>query len=464
MTYPIYFYRAAHSAMLKQLISFHTLPLSNLKSLSNSRFEDKYLDLMSSNYEMSVTEPFIDSIASLNSVLKDAEKEASRTFGTDSTLFICSGSTVSNQIAVAASCSSESRIIIQKGLHQSFHFTINSTQVKKKTYIDDIEIDETTGKTSLNVKAMLDEIICAEENKNGYDVAIINSQTYEGIQQKLDEILPLLLKHGPSLKKIIIDEAWGAWSNFSTSLSRHCAIDAAKNLRSKYEVDFIITHSAHKSLFACRQASYLHCIGGEEAIEKLKQMRYRLHTTSPNYRHLTSLDLAQCHARIEGRMFSDRAEANARLLKKLVKEKLTLFLVISSTKADFVAQQNYATSDQTKVWLDISELNITGSRLREILYKEHNIYVSRYTESCVLFNIHFGITQENLNALIRALQTIEEKNKWCISQLREDTISEYFVIPYPPGVPIVVPGERISKLRLQKIKKCIVSGVSMKFL
>ena len=128
----IYFYRAAYSAMLKQLISFHTLPLSNLKALSNSRFMDKYLDLMSSNYEMSVTEPFIDSIASLNHVLKDAEKEASKTFGTDLTLFICSGTTVSNQIAVAAFCGSESRIIIQKGLHQSFHFTVNSAKVKRK--------------------------------------------------------------------------------------------------------------------------------------------------------------------------------------------------------------------------------------------------------------------------------------------------------------------------------------------
>lgn len=139
--------------------------------------------------------------------------------------------------------------------------------------------------------------------------------------------------------------------------------------------------------------------------------------------------------------------------------------MINNSEADALAHQNYAVNDTTKIWLDISGLKVTGSKLREILYKKHGIYISRYTNTCALFNVHFGITKSNINSLVQALHEIEiKKDKWCISQLGENTISEHFVIPYPPGVPILVPGELISKMRLQKIKECMASGVSLKLL
>ena len=459
-----YFYTAAQSAIAKELVSFHTLPLGNLKSLDVSGFKEKYIDLIKSNYEITVTEPFIDSIASRSSVLKDAEYAASKTFCTDSTLFVCSGTTVSNQIAVRSLCNERSRIIAQKGLHQSFHFAINSVEVLNKTYIEDIEIDEQRGMSSLNVELMIKELKRAENINQGYDVVIVNSQTYEGIQQKLDEILPLLIEHGPSLKTIIIDEAWGAWSKFSDKLSKHCAINAANEIRKHHKIDIIITHSAHKSLFACRQASYLHCIGNIDTVECLSKVRYQIHTTSPSYKHLASLDLAQAHAKEEGKVYANRAEENAQLFKRLAQEKLSLIKVIGTSDVNLIKKQDYIVIDETKVWLDISDLKITGYELRKILYENHNIYINRYTETSALFNVHFGITRQNIERLIQSLVSIEKKYQLSTTQLSENCISEFFIISYPPGVPIIVPGERISKIRLQKIKSCIRSGALIKII
>jgi len=458
------FYSALMDVSHREVVSFHALPIANIKSIEKFELYHNYVKLLShrSSCESTVTSPYLDSLASPSGCLLKAQEIAAELFNADQTLFITGGSTLSNQIAVQACCNINSRVIMQRGLHQSLHFAVSSLKINTK-YIDDIELSPETCSSSLNLIEMKNEIQKAERIKKPFDVAIINSQTYEGVIQKLDIVLLELAKAGPSLKTIIIDEAWGAWSYFDKGLFDHTALAAGRAVNKKFGVDIVVTQSAHKSLFALRQTSYLHCIGSKKLIERLKDGRYRLHTSSPSYPLLASLDLAREMMHTKGFELVERSKKLANYLRQKINNELNIFNVIDpSDECDIDFS---AIMDLTKVWVRVEENGITGAVLRDLLFKKFNIYTNRYSAHSILFNIHIGLTEADVESLLKALKEIEEiivESNFRIDVNNE--VSSTFIIPYPPGVPLVVPGELISEKMIKKLSTIRDSGMDLIFI
>lgn len=445
------------------VISFHTLPIGNLDALKHSPLYPRYKALLSnrSHYELTVTGPFLDSLASPSGVIAEAQQLAAKTFQSDQTLFVTAGSTLSNQIAVCACCRPSSRVLVQKGLHQSFHFSVSALQ-NPPVYVDDIEVCHDTGASVLNLPEMVAKLQQAEADSTPFTTVIVNSQTYEGVIQKLDEILPVLAEAGPSLENIIIDEAWGAWSCFDSHLQQHTGLTAGRRLREQHNINIVVVHSAHKSLFALRQGSYLHCLGDDYLQMRLRNARYRLHTTSPSYPIISSLDLARAHAEREGTQFVDRARLLATQFRTGVSTGLKKFRLFEEQG---IQESHSATLDPTKVWLDTRESGLSAVDLRAILYNKFRIYTSRYADHYLLFNMHIGITEQQVETLLATLQRIEESMTYSsLLHLKEESISTSFIIPYPPGVPLVVPGERISERVLAKLNNIRASGTPLLFI
>lgn len=110
--------------------------------------------------------------------------------------------------------------------------------------------------------------------------------------------------------------------------------------------------------------------------------------------------------------------------------------------------------DPTKVMLDVSSLG-NGKEIKKLLCNE-NIYVKRFINNVLLFNFHIGINEQAVSSLLQALNSISQE---IYKQDRSKTeVSSKFIIPYPPGVPLVFPGEIIDDEIRNKIHEYRKNG------
>ncbi|MDC9594959.1 hypothetical protein [Xenorhabdus sp. IM139775] len=378
--------------------SFHVLPIQNIESLDRSKFKEQYHYLLNNfiKFEKTITQPFFDSLVCPAKQLKLSMEMAKEVFGTDTTLYVTCGSSLSNQIAVSSLCNKKTKVLAQKGIHQSLHFYIPMV-TKNITYIEDIEVCKERQVTRLDLDSFINALKDEENKGEPYDTVIINSQTYEGLITKIDEVLECIITSSKSLKNILIDEAWGAWTSFDEGLKRYTAIYNARYLSKKYNVNIVVSHSAHKSLFAFRQSSLLHAFGSIECIKRLHDTHFKLHTTSPSYPIISSMELSILHANKEGSFYSSNSVKLAHDLKKFVESNLTLF-----NNYDDENHSKNSIWDPTKVWLRINDDSFNGSHIRNILFDDYGIYLSRYNKNSILFNFHYGITDECVKNLMKA--------------------------------------------------------------
>jgi arginine/lysine/ornithine decarboxylase len=244
-----------------------------------------------------------------------------------------------------------------------------------------------------------------------------------------------------STRTFIIDEAWGSANYFSEQL-RHCTAMNVSPLVERYpDLCVVATHSAHKSLSCLRQASMIHVRGPAEVADRLRVARFRLHTTSPNYPILASLDLGRAQMEDVGLRLVRTATANAgRLMDAVARDPgLSHYRVNAFTPPS--TPFAYAVTDPTKVSLDVSELGTSASEIRELLYSRHGIYINRVTETSLLLNFHIGVGRAHLVELLSALRDIQAE---LVPEWLSASTSGAFIIPYPPGVPLAVPGEEIT--------------------
>ncbi len=105
--------------------------------------------------------------------------------------------------------------------------------------------------------------------------------------------------------------------------------------------------------------------------------------------------------------------------------------------------------------LDVSSLG-TGAEIKKYLCEE-NIYVKRLLNNVLLFNFHIGINEQAVTSLLSALNKISQSK--ILNTPSEMEVSEKFIIPYPPGVPLVFPGEIIDDSIKNKINECRKNGL-----
>jgi arginine/lysine/ornithine decarboxylase len=435
--------------------SFHALPLSRGRSISASSLSNKYHRLLGENYlqsDLTVTGDHFDSFFFGKQSIHEAENLAASLFGADGTFFVTSGTTVCNQIALDALCKKNDRALFDKTSHQSLHFGLDRNNAKVD-YLQPTWTCNASGKNMWTPADLLRMVLAAEKEGDPYKVIVLTAHSYDGVVYDIPGLIRYLLEHGATTMNFLIDEAWGAANYFQQDLKPLTALRAGL-LRSQWpNLNIVVTHSTHKSMSSLRQASMIHYCGDCNLAARLKTSRFRVHTTSPSYPLLASLDLARAQMGLEGEDLMARATELAATFRKQIIELLGPDAVNAGAyPAD---QFQYSHSDPTKVSINIDSLGISPSEFKEILFSEYDIYVNRITEGSVLFNFHIGIDDNAAQHLFGAIQAISAKQKTTPELAR----SEGFIIPYPPGVPLVVPGQQITTAIQRKIETIQRSGV-----
>lgn len=437
--------------------SFHALPISCGRSVRGSGFAPKFHALFghSLGAEATVGAPYFDAFFFPQGALATAERMAAEAFGAQDTLFVTAGTTLSNQIAIEMLSRPGSRVLLDKGTHQSMHFAL-ATRQARVDYVEPQMLCVHSERSAFHLDDLVARAAAAEEAGDPYALLVLNGQSYDGVIYNIPAILDAVLAASPSLAGVLVDEAWGAWTNFHPGLRASTALHAAWTLKRDQPLNIVVTHSAHKSMSALRQASYIHCVGDEDLGPMLRTARYRLHTTSPSYPILGSLDMARAQMATEGRALTERCVRLATLVAATIRTDPALngFVVNDSALSPAVAA--YARIDPTKLSLNVSRLPARPTEVRDLLHREHGYYVNRYTATSLLLNFHIGIDDDDVEGLLAALRSVQAT---ILAQAGRTRISTSFLIPYPPGVPLVVPGEEVNADVMRRLNTLRSSGV-----
>ncbi|MBI4396163.1 MAG: aminotransferase class I/II-fold pyridoxal phosphate-dependent enzyme [Elusimicrobia bacterium] len=433
-----------------RVVSFHT------PGHKNGRGVDKRLRSFTGRnmYFMDVTVfPEVDSLHDPQGPIKKAQQLMARAYGVEHSFFLVNGSSVGNMIMLMSACQPGDSVIISRNAHKSAMSGIILSGVWP------IWVQP---KVDQNLDILFDSSPTQiEEALRKYPEAkavFVTSPTYTGVTTDLVKIAEICHSRG---KVLLVDEAHGPHLKFHKDLPVS-AVEAGADM---------CVQSTHKILSALSQGSVVHFQSDLVDLTRLRRMVSLLQTTSPNYIILASMDLARRQAVLHGESMLGRVIRCGEKGRKRINALKNFFCF---TRKD-IADRGYDL-DVTKLTINVTKTGLSGYEVEDILTKEYKIQV----DAADLFNLiaimGIGSDKSDVDKLVSALEEIDEKYRgaaqnWVL-QIPELTtemvmvprdvsllytskrvplrkavghISAQTLTPYPPGIPVLIPGERITQ-------------------
>ena len=438
------------------LISFH-VPGHKLGKIYNRL---GYTSIIEKIYKMDTTEIIeTDNLHSPDGIIKESQKRASKAFKSDKTYYLVNGTTCGIQASIMTVCSPKDKLIVNRDCHQSVingcilgdvkPVYINSNINKKNNIIEGINIDEVINVIDSNLDAR---------------AILLTYPTYYGCTYDLKSICDYA--HNRNMI-VIVDEAHGAHLGLSYKLPKTSLEQGAD----------IVIQSTHKTLPSFTQSSMLHINGNRVDNNKLEMNLRIMQSSSPSYSLMSSLELA--------------VDIYINNGKELMKELLVNIDNFKDSIKDNIPIDIYNDYDKTKIFIESKKLGLTGYKLEEILRYKYNIQVELSNYYGILLICTIGNVSSDFELLKKSLIDIYDKyNKDIFLEEviyprdipiqvltpREafykpkksvkiydsiGMISGEYIIPYPPGISLLSPGEIISKDIIDYVVYCNQNGMSV---
>ncbi|GAA5524444.1 hypothetical protein Maes01_01001 [Microbulbifer aestuariivivens] len=457
--------------------SWHTPGHSSGDSLSTSPWVVDFYRFMGEHIfstDLSVSVKMLDSLMDPISVIRQAQQLTAKTFGAAHSYFVTNGTSTSNKIVLQHLLRSGDRAIVDRNCHKSVHHAMIMSGALP-VYLES-SVNQRYGIYGPVSKAKIFEAI---DRNPSARLLVLTSCTYDGLRYDLKPIIDYAHEHGIY---VLIDEAWYAHGRFHPQL-RPTAIECG--------ADFV-TQSTHKMLSALSQASMIHVGEGVEAFDAAGfREDINMHTsTSPQYGMIASLDVARKQMSIEGFEVLSRTLAFADDLRQFVNES-TRF--VSLTVEDLCSEEVAGDGillDPTKVTIDVGCAGVSAPQAQQMLFNQYGIQVEKNTHNTLSFLVTIGTTESKILRLKEALRRLSEggvetgsaENGQSLPPLSEIRVlprAAYFargeklpltgsgemslvgriacdeVVPYPPGIPLLVPGQEVSAEILAAIRSYV---------
>ncbi|MCZ4352466.1 ornithine decarboxylase [Roseovarius aestuarii] len=379
---------------------FHAMPISRGKSINRSHWIQDMGAFYGPNIfmaETSATSGGLDSLLEPHGPIKEAQRLASRAFGSKQTYFATNGTSTCNKIVVQALVKPGDIVLIDRDCHKSHHYgmVLSGAQV---CYLDSYPLNEYSmyGAVPLReIKHQLLELKAAGK-LDRVRMLLLTNCTFDGIVYNVERMMEECLAIKPDLI-FLWDEAWFAFARFSPTYRQRTAMSAANNLRERLrspehakayaaqqealkdcDTDALLdtrllpppdarvrvyaTQSTHKTLTSLRQGSMIHVndqdFKGE--VEASFQEAYMTHTsTSPNYQIIASLDVGRRQVELEGFEFVQRqVEAAMSMRRAIASHPLLQKYFTVLTAGDMIPEQHRESGvqsyyDSEQGWTDI---------------------------------------------------------------------------------------------------------------
>lgn len=403
--------------------------------------------------------PEMDDLHEPHGCIKAAQDLAAELYGADHSFFVVNGTTGGIYAMILTIAGPRDKIIVPRNAHRSIIGGIilsGAVPVFMHPEVD-LDLGLTMGVTPDTVEQAL------HQHPDAKGVLIINP-TYYGVATDLKQIVDIVHKRNIP---VVVDEAHGPHLHFSERLPLQ-ALDAGAD---------ICAQSTHKIIGALTQCSMVHCREGRINVPRLKAMLQLVQSTSPNYIMMASLDVARMQMATEGR----RLVAQAVELSDWVREEINKIPGLYCFGREKLGNPGVYSLDPTKITVTVKGLGLKGAEAERILRHEYNVQVELSDMYNVLFLLTLGDGEEEAKALVGALRQLALKHGGqndfsaltdIYSSINYPEMPEQVLSPrqalfgntatipfkqaagkicaeiitfYPPGIPLLCPGERISE-------------------
>ena len=412
----------------------------------------------------------LDNLCHPVSVIKEAEELAARAFGAQHAFFMVNGTTSAVQSMIMSVCKRGDKIIMPRNVHRS---AINALIISGAVpvYVNpsiNKQLGIPLGMSVADVKKAI------EQNPDAKAV-LVNNPTYYGICSDLRTITKLAHQHG---MKVLVDEAHGTHFYFGENLPVSAMAAGAD----------MAAVSMHKTGGSLTQSSFLLSNHPDLHQGYIRQIINLTQTTSGSYLLLSSLDLSRRNLALHGKEIFARVKELAQYAREEI-NKLGGFYAFSSELIDGDAIFDF---DTTKLSVHTRDIGLAGIEVYDLLRDEYDIQIEFGDIGNILAIISVGDNMFVMERLISAMAEIKRiyqkdkagmydheyinpevvmtpqeafyaaKRAMPIEQSAGQLCSE-FVMCYPPGIPILAPGERITQeildyIAYAKEKGCFLTG------
>lgn len=404
-------------------------------------------------YELDITEiDGFDDLHHADGILKEAQERAARVFGAEESHFLVNGSTAGILSAIMGCTHRGDKILVARHCHKSVYHAIYLNGLVPKYVYPEFDIS-----MHMNGEIRKEDVKKALEKDSDVKAVVIVSPNYDGVVSDVEGIAQVAHEYGIPL---IVDEAHGPHFGFHRAFPQR-----ANDLGAD-----VVINSLHKTLPSLTQTAILHINGQIVNRKRIRKYLDMLQSSSPSYLFMASLDA--CVDFLDGKC-EEAFELYEEMLEKFRKnlEQLKHLHILRTEHYDI-----------SKVVISTADTNITSPQLAELLRKEYHLEMEMTGGTYVLAMTTVADTEEGLERLEKALLEIDghlekkeenAKDKAISGELplleqcftpqqaadyeedgeseeipwkeSEGRISLEYAYLYPPGSPVIVPGERISR-------------------
>ncbi|MGM1049556.1 MAG: aminotransferase class I/II-fold pyridoxal phosphate-dependent enzyme [Bacillota bacterium] len=414
----------------------------------------------------------LDDLHQPSGVILEAERLAAEAFGADYTLFSVQGTTGAIMTMIMSVCAPGDKIIVPRNAHKSILSAI--------IFAGAIPVwvtPERDHKLGIEHGVLKESIQQAIEQNPGVKAVLLINPTYYGTSVDLTEMVEFV--HGYGIP-VLVDEAHGTLIHFHENLPVS-AMQAGADMAAT---------SVHKLGGSLTQSSILNVKGKLVNIERIRTLMSMLTTTSTSYILLASLDTARRHLAVNGRLLAE----NAINLANQARSHINVFPGLYCYGEEILDLKGVYNYDPTKLCVHVGQLGITGYEAELWLREQYNIEVELSDLSNILCLITLGDTEHEVKQLILALKHMDDtfRKKESAVALTPATIpdaSPFLMSPrdafyadtetvlfeqssgriiaesiyvYPPGIPILMPGQIISQDVVDYIIRHVEAGLPIK--
>ncbi len=423
-------------------------------------------------YDVTET-PFTDDLHNPEGAILKAQKLLAELYGADRSFFLVNGTTCGNEAMIMSAVSEGEKIMIARNAHKSAMMGLVLSGAKPVYVMPDVL-------GAWNIQGGISTQSVNEAFKKNPDckALFMVSPSYYGIASDLRETAKICHEHNGLL---LVDEAHGGHVYFDGRLPEG-ALRAGADM---------CVQSMHKVTGALTQSSVMHVKhhdGADMDIEKIISNLQLVQSTSPSYLLMASLDCARMELALNAGRMMDAAVKLAQYARDEIR-KIPGFKCMGD---EVTGVSEIAGTDTTRLVISAKGLGLTGYELEDRLFERFNVNTELSDCDNVLAIVTYANTKEDILRLVEACRTISAENhndtiindnsvinldfpplpeqvltprqayfsrsetiEWSKAEGR---ISAQSIAPYPPGIPIVYPGERISRMAWEYIEDFRIKG------
>ncbi len=407
--------------------------------------------------------PGLDNFHRAKGILAESMKACARVFGARETFFLVNGSTSGIHAMLAACLNPGDKLLVMRNCHISVINALILFGIQPVFIMP--RYDE---EWQMSIPAGIESWQKALKNYPEVKGALVTSPDYYGVCTPLQQLASLLHEED---KLLLVDEAHGAHFAFSGLLPQTALQQGAD----------VCVQSLHKTMPALTQTALLHLGTSRISADRIKRSISILTTTSPSYMLMASIDYARDYAERQGAEMYETLVNTLKTMKSELAGLKNLRLVPDGIQG--------LCRDATRIVVDTSQTTCSGYQFSSILHAEYGIIAEMADETHVVLIITPADTQKEIGVLKKALLELDQKmmptsKKTGIRPFDDQplhcqlpSLSDYLgkavhiplessagfisasmVTPYPPGVPVICPGETITESIITQIQMLIRNG------